>query len=206
MRETPDENRSLIAFFGQTNRVKSSLLNRATNQGLSLVSDETRTIIDCINKAIERFRYGQGLLSDTLKIIDYFSLREIMYKLTGKGIRKISLAGLVLNAVKPLKNGIKVVISEGCKHRWQEDAIERVKIPCWLKQNIVNGKSFEWSSGMSFLKDLTFYALVIRHEACMLQRREIFYQTSEIGRNGVRVLTSFPEVFKVYLEGRGFEC
>jgi len=75
-----------------------------------------------------------------------------------------------VKAVEKLKDGDKVLVSEGCTHHRQSDDIGRVKIPRWLRQ--ITGKQidFEYSSGVTFTEDVKRYALIIHCGACMLNR------------------------------------
>jgi len=75
-----------------------------------------------------------------------------------------------VKAVEKLKDGDKVLISEGCTHHQQSDDIGRVKIPRWLRQ--ITGKKidFEYTSGVTFTEDVKRYALIIHCGACMLNR------------------------------------
>jgi len=75
-----------------------------------------------------------------------------------------------VKAVEKLKDGDKVLVSEGCTHHQQSDDIGRVKIPRWLRQ--ITGKQidFEYTSGVTFTEDVKRYALIIHCGACMLNR------------------------------------
>ena len=53
MNSTPSSSRIHIGFFGLRNAGKSSLVNRITNQELSVVSDTAGTTTDPVQKAIE---------------------------------------------------------------------------------------------------------------------------------------------------------
>jgi [FeFe] hydrogenase H-cluster maturation GTPase HydF len=75
-----------------------------------------------------------------------------------------------VKAIEKLKDGDKVLVSEGCTHHQQSDDIGRVKIPRWLRQ--ITGKQidFEYTSGVTFTEDVKRYALIIHCGACMLNR------------------------------------
>ena len=79
-------------------------------------------------------------------------------------------------AIDPLKDGDKILISEGCTHHRQCDDIGTVKIPRWLKQHTGKELIIETSSGTEFPEDLTSYALVIHCGGCMLNEREVKYR------------------------------
>lgn len=79
-------------------------------------------------------------------------------------------------AIEQLKNGDKVLISEGCTHHRQCDDIGSVKIPKWLKNYTGKELQIELSSGTEFPKDLSGYKLIIHCGGCMLNEREMKYR------------------------------
>lgn len=88
-----------------------------------------------------------------------------------KGKLQDLVAGV--NAIKNLKPGSKVLISEGCTHRRQCDDIGTVKIPNLLKKQGHTDLQMEFTSGGAFPKDVSQYDLIIHCGACMLTRREV---------------------------------
>ena len=78
-----------------------------------------------------------------------------------------------VKAIKNLKAGSKVLISEGCTHRRQCDDIGTVKIPNLLKKQGYADLQLEFTSGGAFPKDVSQYDLIIHCGACMLTRREV---------------------------------
>ena len=88
-----------------------------------------------------------------------------------KGKLQDLVAGV--NAIKNLKPGSKVLISEGCTHRRQCDDIGTVKIPNLLKKQGHTDLQLEFTSGGAFPKDVSRYDLIIHCGACMLTRREV---------------------------------
>lgn len=79
-------------------------------------------------------------------------------------------------AISELKDGDKVLISEGCTHHRQCNDIGTVKLPRFLKQK--TGKEIEivTSSGTEFPEDLSEYSLIIHCGGCMLTSREMVYR------------------------------
>ena len=79
-------------------------------------------------------------------------------------------------AIDSLKDGDKILISEGCTHHRQCGDIGSIKLPNMLKKH--TGKNFEivLSSGRDFPEDLTEYALVIHCGGCMLNEKEVAYR------------------------------
>lgn len=91
-----------------------------------------------------------------------------------KGYLDTAVKGV--EAIENLKDGDKILISEGCTHHRQCDDIGTVKIPRWLKQHTGKELIIETSSGTEFPEDLTPYALVIHCGGCMLNEREVKYR------------------------------
>ena len=88
-----------------------------------------------------------------------------------KGKLQDLVAGV--KAIKNLKAGSKVLISEGCTHHRQCDDIGTVKIPNLLKKQGYTDLQLEFTSGGAFPKDVSQYDLIIHCGACMLTRREV---------------------------------
>ena len=105
----------------------------------------------------------------TPDIIPLTSFSILMARFKGK------LQDLVagVEAIKNLKSGSKVLISEGCTHRRQCDDIGTVKIPNLLKKQGHTDLQLEFTSGGAFPKDVSQYDLIIHCGACMLTRREV---------------------------------
>lgn len=76
-------------------------------------------------------------------------------------------------AIRALKDGDNVLISEGCTHHRQCEDIGTVKLPRML--TAVTGKelSFSFTSGGQFPEDLSPYALVVHCGGCTLNEREM---------------------------------
>lgn len=129
---------------------------------------------------------------------------------------KGDLEGAVRGAAKlrELKDGDRVLISEGCTHHRQCGDIGTVKLPAWIKK--YTGKNIEMSftSGGDFPEDLSEYALVIHCGGCMLNEREMKSRLIRCRAAGVpvtnygiaiaelhgilkRSLSPFPELLKI---------
>jgi len=79
-------------------------------------------------------------------------------------------------AIGKLKDGDKVLISEGCTHHRQCDDIGSVKIPRWMKEYTGKQIEIQLSSGKEFPEDLSEYSLIIHCGGCMLNEREMKYR------------------------------
>ncbi|MCM1244902.1 MAG: [FeFe] hydrogenase H-cluster maturation GTPase HydF [Roseburia sp.] len=91
-----------------------------------------------------------------------------------KGYLETAVRGV--EAVKHLKDGDRILISEGCTHHRQCNDIGSVKIPRWLKKYTGKELQIELSSGREFPEELSPYSLVIHCGGCMLNEREVKYR------------------------------
>ena len=79
-------------------------------------------------------------------------------------------------AIDSLKDGDKVLISEGCTHHRQCGDIGTVKLPNWLKKHTGKNIEIATSSGREFPDDISEFALVIHCGGCMLTPKEMTYR------------------------------
>ena len=100
-----------------------------------------------------------------------------------KGLLETAVRGAA--AIQSLRDGDKILISEGCTHHRQCEDIGTVKLPRLLKK--VTGKeiTFDTSSGSDFPEDLSGYKLVIHCGGCMLPGREVLYRMKCAADQGV---------------------
>ena len=91
-----------------------------------------------------------------------------------KGNLKTAAAGAA--ALDKLKDGDKILISEGCTHHRQCDDIGTVKLPRWIRNYTGKELGFEYSSGREFPEDVTKYSLIVHCGGCMLNEREMRYR------------------------------
>lgn len=115
------------------------------------------------------FEQVSGVVSEEIPLTS-FSILMARYK----GYLETAVNGVA--AIDRLKDGDKILISEGCTHHRQCDDIGTVKISRWLKQHTGKELIIETSSGTEFPEDLTSYALVIHCGGCMLNEREVKYR------------------------------
>ncbi len=78
-----------------------------------------------------------------------------------------------VNAVKNLRDGDKVLISEGCTHHRQCGDIGSVKIPHLLEKVTGVKPQYEFTSGGEFTKKPENYKLIIHCGGCMLTETEM---------------------------------
>ena len=120
-------------------------------------------MVICDSQAFDRV---DELTPDTIPLTS-FSILMARFK----GKLQDLVAGV--KAIKNLKPGSRVLISEGCTHRRQCDDIGTVKIPNLLKKQGHTDLQLEFTSGGAFPKYVSQYDLIIHCGACMLTRREV---------------------------------
>ena len=75
-----------------------------------------------------------------------------------------------------LKDGDKILISEGCTHHRQCEDIGTVKLPRWIENYTGKKLEFSFTSGTEFPLDLSDYALIVHCGGCTLNEREMKYR------------------------------
>lgn len=131
LNDTASSERIHIGFFGLRNSGKSSLVNRITNQNLSVVSHVAGTTTDPVRKAMELLPLGPVEIYDTAGFDDEGSLGKMRVEKTLEIMRKTDIAILVTDASKEMTEKEKIFFSE----------FEKRKIPHILvfnKKDIVN--------------------------------------------------------------------
>lgn len=116
--------------------------------------------------------------------------------------------------LKDLKDGDKVLISEGCTHHRQCGDIGTVKLPKWVREYTGKNIEFSFTSGGEFPDNPSEYALVIHCGGCMLNEMEMKSRISRCKAAGVpvtnygiaiaelhgilkRSLSPFPDIMKI---------
>ena len=103
---------------------------------------------------------------------------------------KGDLGALVDGAVKlnSIKDGDKILISEGCTHHRQCNDIGTVKIPGWIRNYTKCEPEFVFTSGDEFPKDLSGLSLIVHCGGCMLNDKEMNYRLSSAKEQGVPIV------------------
>lgn len=100
-----------------------------------------------------------------------------------KGILDQSIEGA--NMLDKLKNGAKILISEGCTHHRQCEDIGTVKLPGWIREYTGVDFEFRFTSGLEFPKDLSEFNLIIHCGACMLGETEVMSRYQKAKDQGI---------------------
>lgn len=145
-----------IAIVVKENNLESALSNLSTPPSLVITDSQVFDISDRL----------------TPKNIPLTSFSIVMARF--KGYLETAVKGI--NAIDSLKDGDKILISEGCTHHRQCGDIGSIKIPAWL--NKYTGKTFDihTTSGIDFPEDISKYSLIIHCGGCMLNEREVLYR------------------------------
>mgnify|MGYP003292360783 CR=1 FL=1 len=112
------------------------------------------------------FGFVSKALSDDIPLTS-FSILMARYK----GDLETLVNGAV--ALKGIKDGDKILISEGCTHHRQCNDIGTVKIPDWIKKYTNAEPEFVFTSGGEFPRDLSGVSLVVHCGGCMLNEKEM---------------------------------
>ncbi len=75
-----------------------------------------------------------------------------------------------------IKDGDKILISEGCTHHRQCEDIGTVKLPRLVRQFTGADPVFEFSSGIEYPENLADYKLILHCGGCVLNEREMKYR------------------------------
>lgn len=129
---------------------------------------------------------------------------------------KGDLEALVSGAAQlgKLRDGDKVLISEGCTHHRQCNDIGTVKMPGWIRNYSKAEPDFHFTSGGEFPDDLSEYSLIVHCGGCMLNEKEMQRRIETAKKAGVpivnygiaiaqmhsilrRSLAPFPEILEI---------
>ena len=86
-----------------------------------------------------------------------------------------------------LKDGDRILISEGCTHHRQCKDIGTVKLPAWIKNFSGRDLYFTFTSGGEFPDDLKDFALVVHCGGCTLNEKEMKSRLEKCAQQGVPV-------------------
>ena len=103
-----------------------------------------------------------------------------------KGILDTASAGA--HTLAALKDGDRILISEGCTHHRQCEDIGTVKLPGWIRSYTGKELEFDFTSGGEFPRkeeQLQQYALIVHCGGCMLNEREMTYRMTSAVNAGV---------------------
>lgn len=132
-----------IGIFGKTNAGKSSLLNRITNQDVSIVSDIAGTTTDIVEKSMELLPIGPVNFLDTAGINDTTALAAERIAKTMKILNRVDIAIVVcdyngiddyekslINNFKELNIPYIIVVNKTDLHEISNNKLQEIKNLC----------------------------------------------------------------------------
>lgn len=115
------------------------------------------------------FKVVDEIVEDDIPLTS-FSILLARYK----GFLKVALDGV--KNIDTIKDGDRILISEGCTHHRQCNDIGTTKIPKLLEKITGAKVNIETSSGTEFPDDLKKYKMIIHCGGCMVNDREMLYR------------------------------
>ena len=172
-----------------------------------LILPQVQCIRDCLDNGIKSYVVRDTELAEALEEIKGIDLvitdsqafkkvSEIVpsnIKITGfsmlfarqKGDIQEFLKGVA--AVKNLKSGDRVLISESCTHNVSHEDIGRIKIPKLLNQFVGGEIEFDFEVGHNFPEDIEKYKLIIHCGACMINRKTVLNRIKECKNKNIPI-------------------
>lgn len=161
-----------------------------------IILPQVQVIRDCLDHGIKCHVVRDTELAETLTelkqvdlvITDSQAFKEVSkivpesIPLTGFSIlfsrQKGDLDKLLegVNALKALKPGSRVLISETCTHNHSHEDIGRVKIPNLIHSHLSHEIQIDFSMGHDYPYTLSDYDLVIHCGACMVNRKTMLHR------------------------------
>lgn len=109
--DTPASQRVHIGFFGRRNAGKSSVVNKVTDQALSVVSDTLGTTTDPVYKSMELLPLGPVMIYDTPGFDDEGTLGALRVEKTNQVLNKCDVAVLVVDSTEELTDSDRAFMS-----------------------------------------------------------------------------------------------
>lgn len=172
-----------------------------------LILPQVQCIRDCLDHGIKSYVVRDTELEEALKEIkdvDLVVTDSQAFKMVDEIVPKnIKLTGFSMlfarqkgdiseflngaNAVRNLKPGDKVLISESCTHNVSHEDIGRVKIPKLLNKYVGGEINFNFRVGHDFPEDIEDYKLIIHCGACMINRKTVLNRVNECKEKNVPI-------------------
>jgi [FeFe] hydrogenase H-cluster maturation GTPase HydF len=109
-------------------------------------------------------------------------------------------------SLSKLKDGDKVLISEGCTHHRQCGDIGTVKIPAWIEKYSGAKPDFSFTSGGDFPDKTDGYSLIVHCGGCMLNEREMKSRIARAELSGVPIVNYGMAIAEMHgILGRSLE-
>lgn len=163
------------------------LRNVIDNNAVALVVQETE-LAQALLKLAEPPRL---IITDSQAFAKVSQIVPPSIPLTSFSILMARYKGTLYNAVKSvraldeIKDGDKILISEGCTHHRQCQDIGTVKLPNWIRSYTHAEPEFYFTSGTEFPTDLSAYKLIIHCGACMLNEKEMLHRNKTAAEQNI---------------------
>ncbi len=102
-----------------------------------------------------------------------------------KGDLRVFVDGI--QAIRTLKDGARILVSESCTHNHSHEDIGRVKIPALLNKREGKGFEYVFRMGHDFPEDLNTYDLIIHCGSCMINRKTMLNRIQLAKEAGVPI-------------------
>lgn len=170
---------------------QQEVLRELLDIGCIAICTQVMELKDCLTKIVnppslvitdsQVFKQVSDIVPEHIRLTS-FSILFARYK---GGLAKM-LEGAAL--LKKLKEGDRVLISEGCTHHRQCEDIGTVKLPRWIREYSGVCPEFEFTSGGTFPEDLTRYKLVVHCGGCMLNETAMKNRIGGTAKQGVPIV------------------
>lgn len=158
-----------------------------------LILPQVQCIRDCLDHGIKSYVVRDTELEAALKelkdvdlVITDSQAFKVVDEIVPKDIKLTSFSMLFarqkgdineflegVQAVRNLKPGDKILISESCTHNVSHEDIGRIKIPKLLNKYVGGDLSIDFKLGHEFADNINEYKLIIHCGACMLNRKTV---------------------------------
>lgn len=170
---------------------QQEVLRELLDIGCMAICTQVSELKDCLAKFVtppslvitdsQVFKQVSDIVPENIRLTSF----SILFARHKGGLAKM-LEGAAL--LKKLKEGDRVLISEGCTHHRQCEDIGTVKIPRWIREYSGVCPEFEFTSGDTFPEDLTEYKLVVHCGGCMLNETAMKNRIGRAAGQGVPIV------------------
>lgn len=170
---------------------QQEVLRELLDIGCMAICTQVSELKDCLAKFVtppslvitdsQVFKQVSDIVPENIRLTSF----SILFARHKGGLAKM-LEGAAL--LKKLKEGDRVLISEGCTHHRQCEDIGTVKIPRWIREYSGVCPEFEFTSGGTFPEDLTEYKLVVHCGGCMLNETAMKNRIGRAAGQGVPIV------------------
>ena len=147
---------------------------------LARVLDSMKTPPKLVITDSQAFSQVAAVVPESI-LLTSFSILFARYKVNLKNFVEASAR------LSSLKNGDRILISEGCTHHRQCNDIGTVKLPGWIERFTGVRPEYSFTSGGDFPEQLSEYALIIHCGGCMLNEAEMKYRIEKAVSAGVPI-------------------